>query len=231
MKKKTTRRNTVKNSAIDPYLNLKSRSEELGDIQSYFHNLPPDAQKFMLKYTENVVNASFDRKIPKKNLITPTYIKNLLELYLFNFKKKDQDKKVINFIKKYLIRSDNIPIDIIQELFVEENDTKILKLVKKLKSSLYANLKNVKKNEIYKVIKLIEKEVYGINNARNRCIVTREKAGGSLSYIEDMSEDEVLYNYEDALVAKIDNQTKLSEESDYFDDGNRKNRNTSNSSK
>lgn len=213
--KKKTKRSTVKNAIVDPHYNLKSRSEELGDIDSYFHTLSPEDQKWMLKYTENFVNASVDRKRAKNNLITPTYTKNLIETYLKKFRKKQTDKEVIDFIKKYLIRNDNVPLKVIHDIFFEENEKQLLKLVKELKDSLYENIKEVKKREVNKIIKLIEKEIYGVNNSRNRCIVTREKAGGSMSYIEEMNEDDHFYNLEDALISKID----LAEESDDFDDG------------
>lgn len=215
--KKKTKRSTVKNAIIDPNYNLKSRSEELGDIDSYFHTLSPEDQKWMLKYTENFVNASLDRKQAKNNLITPTYTKNLIETYLKKFRKKNTDKEVIDFLKKYLIRNDNVPLKIIHDIFFEENEKNLLKLIKELKDALYENIKQVKKREVNKIIKLIEKEIYGVNNSRNRCIVTREKAGGSMSYIEDMDADEHSYNLEDALIAKID----LTKESDdEFDDEN-----------
>jgi hypothetical protein len=234
VQKKKTKRNTVKNAIINPNYNLKSRSEELGDISEYFNTLPPEEKAWMLKYSENVINAGFDREVDKNNLISNSYTKDLILSYVTNvtkFKNKNLDKNVVRFITKYLIRNDNIPLKIIQDIFFENDKKKLTKLISNLKESLCTNIKKVKKREVNQIIKIMEKEIYNTNNARNRCIMTKEKAAGSLSYINDMSEDEISYNYEDVLVAKIDKQNELAKESDYLNDGNSKNRKTSNSSK
>lgn len=217
MKKEKTRREQIQNVSVDPLYNLKSRTEEIADIASYFDTLSEKEQKFMLKYTENMVNASFDKKNAKNNLITMTYTKNLIKNYVNQYKKKTADKQVISFIKKYLIRNDNIPVKLVHDIFFEEDDTKLLTLVSELKQALYDNLKNTRKRELNKVIKIIEKEIYGTNNSRNRCIITREKAGGSLSYLEDMGENDTIYNYEDAMISKIDVEANLFEELDNLD--------------
>jgi len=209
MSKKKTRRSTTKNSAINPQLNLKSRYEELEDISAYFHTLPDDAKDWLNKYTENVVNASFDKK-EDNNLINTTFTRDLLKDYIKNLKQDNpKDKKVISFVNKYLIRRDNIPIEIIKELFFEKNEKKQLKLLVRLKKALLENIKSTKKREVNKVVKLIQKEVYGINNSRNRCILTREKAGGSLNYIEELNDNEQLLSSEDQLIEYIDLRNKL----------------------
>jgi uncharacterized protein YecE (DUF72 family) len=39
------------------------------------------------------------------------------------------------------------------------------------------------------------KEIYTRNNARNRCIFTREKAQGILNYLEEITDDEDVLDY------------------------------------
>jgi hypothetical protein len=43
-------------------LNLKTRYEEIEDIASYFHTLPPSAKNFMHSFVEEYVNANFKHK-------------------------------------------------------------------------------------------------------------------------------------------------------------------------
>ena len=41
---------------------MKTRYEEIADIASYFHTLPPSAKKFMHSFVEEYVNANFNHK-------------------------------------------------------------------------------------------------------------------------------------------------------------------------
>lgn len=61
-RKKTNRRSKSKYPAINVNLNLKTRYEEIADIASYFHTLPPSAKKFMHSFVEEYVNANFNHK-------------------------------------------------------------------------------------------------------------------------------------------------------------------------
>ena len=51
-----------------------------------------------------------------------------------------------------------------------------------------------------------KRECYKSNNARNRCIYTREKAQGKLNYTEDIKEilDNQFLDYSDSLIMKLD---------------------------
>lgn len=220
MKKKKTRRSTTENSAVIPQLNLKSRYEELEDINEYYKDLPPEAQQWMNSYTENFINASFTKE--DQNLINFNFTKSLLKKYIKDIKSnKTKDKKVVSFVNKYLIRSDNIPLKIIKELFFEEDERKQVKLVKRLRNALLNNIKKTKKREINKIIKIIQREVYGVNNSRNRCILTKEKAGGTLNYLEELTDNDQMLSNEDQLIEVIDlrNQIeKLKNTSDNSDD-------------
>lgn len=209
----------MKNSAVSPELNLKSRYEELADISEYFDSLPPEAQKWMNSYTENFVNASFDKETKSNNLVNFKFIEDLLKKYLKEYKKTGlNNKQVKNFINKYLIREDNVPLQIIKELFFEENEKKQLKLIKLLKKDILANVKTAKKREVNKIVKLIELEVYGINNSRNRCILTKEKAEGALNYTEELTEQEQMISSEDSIIEYIDKKSELEERLNNFDD-------------
>lgn len=66
------------------------------------------------------------------------------------------------------------------------------------------------KKHIHKT-KSMKRDSYNRNNARNRCIYTREKAQGKLNYVEDLKiemNDEYI-EYEDRLIEEIDNSKKL----------------------
>ena len=60
-KKKITKRNKEKYKEVRPNLNLKSRYEELQDINDYFDTLPPKEKEWMNKFVGEYVNASFKK--------------------------------------------------------------------------------------------------------------------------------------------------------------------------
>lgn len=87
--------------------------------------------------------------------------------------------------------------------------------------------KNLHKN------KKLKKSIYDANNARNRCIYTKNKAQGKLEYIEDLklAGEEQAIEIETELINKIDNEELLTKELDNLNNssGNTtKNRNKSN---
>jgi hypothetical protein len=52
-----------------------------------------------------------------------------------------------------------------------------------------------------------KKAIYKKNNARNKCILTREKAKGNITYLEDLKTEERLNNdFENDLIDKIDTE-------------------------
>lgn len=201
-----TIRNTTKHSSIDPNLNLKSRYEEHSDINEYFHTLPPEAKEWMDKFVENEINADFR----EKRLIDENSAKKLLKQYVKEIKNYKGERKVKDFVNKYLIREDNIPIHLIKDMFFEQNDKKLLKLVSKLKDAISENVKKASKREVNKIMKIMEKEAYGKNNARNRCVLTKSKAGGHLNYLEELPESEQSFSSEDDVISKIDLENHLS---------------------
>lgn len=68
MRKVKNKRQKTKYSAVDPQLNLKSRYEEIMDIQEYFNTLSDKDKKWMNKFTEEYVNANLKGKTLKENL-------------------------------------------------------------------------------------------------------------------------------------------------------------------
>lgn len=204
-KKKPNQREQTKHSAVKPQLNLRSRWEELQDLNEYYHELPPDAQEWLNTYAENFINADFS----EKTVLTESNTKLLLKQYIKEIKNYNNEKKVKDFVSKYLIRVDNIPVKIIKEMFFEADEKKLLVLVEKLKEAITENITKASKREVNKVIKMIQKEVYNVNNARNRCIITRTKAQGSLNYIEELSESDHYSTDEDDLINKIDLEKSL----------------------
>lgn len=203
-KKPSSLRSETKYHSVKPNLNLKSRFGELSDINEYFDTLPPEAQEWLSKYADNFVNADFR----EQNILTPESTKALLKQYIKDIKNYKGDKKVKDFVSKYLIREDNVPIKIIREMFFEQDDKKLLKLVDQLKDAITSNISKASKREVNKVIKIIQKEVYNINNARNRDVLTQAHASGQLNYIEELDETEFVTD-EDDLIMRIDLKREL----------------------
>lgn len=58
--KKPSARTKKKFSALNPRLNLKSRTEELTDILSYFDQLNDEEKEWMNRFTEEYVHANFN---------------------------------------------------------------------------------------------------------------------------------------------------------------------------
>ena len=66
--------------------------------------------------------------------------------------------------------------------------------------------------------KKMRRDTYNRNNARNRCIYTREKAQGKLDFIEDLKsnlEEEVM-EYENDLIDAIDERNLVTKELENF---------------
>ncbi len=59
---KKTKRESKKYPAVNPEVNLKSRYEEIMDINEYFGKLSEKDKEWMNQFTEEYVNASFSKK-------------------------------------------------------------------------------------------------------------------------------------------------------------------------
>jgi hypothetical protein len=116
-----TRRGSKKLRALNPELNLKTRYEEIADLASYAHTLPPDAQEWLNSYSEEYICANFDH--PGQRIH---------------------------------------PVELVEK---------------------------VQKNGKVRIIDRYAKECYDRNNARNRCIVTQEKAQNMLESWEDKTQE------------------------------------------
>lgn len=70
---------------------------------------------------------------------------------------------------------------------------------------------NTHKNHLHRS-KSAKRECYARNNARNRCIYTREKAQGKLDSIEDLKEEmkRLEENFENDYIDTLDNNKELS---------------------
>jgi anaerobic selenocysteine-containing dehydrogenase len=59
VKKTKTRRNQLQYPALSPQHNLKSRYEEIEDLASYAHTLPPEAREWLNSYAEEEICSNF----------------------------------------------------------------------------------------------------------------------------------------------------------------------------
>lgn len=66
-KKTKTRRNQLKYPALSPEHNLKTRYEEIQDVASYAHTLPPEAKEWLNSFIEEEVCANFKHNGIKLN--------------------------------------------------------------------------------------------------------------------------------------------------------------------
>lgn len=107
-KKKPTRKDNPY-AALDPKLTLKTRYEEIADLDSYAHTLPKEAKDWLNSYAEEEIHVNLHHKGQKLNDL------------------EDPANRTRLWLK---------------------------------------------------------------NNARNRCVLSRESAAGSLSYLEEMGEHE-----------------------------------------
>ena len=97
VKKKINRRNQTKYPALQPQFNLKSRSDEIQDLNSYSDQLNDKEKEWLNKFAEEYINGYF----PKKN--SPAYKKRLhktkeLELSCYN-RNNDRNRCILSRAK------------------------------------------------------------------------------------------------------------------------------------
>jgi hypothetical protein len=74
----SAKRTKTKYPNVKPGVNLKTRAEELLDIQSYFNKLPEEAKEWIEQYAKENINAAPDTKNPENNLSQdPGYLKSI----------------------------------------------------------------------------------------------------------------------------------------------------------
>jgi hypothetical protein len=67
-KKKESKRSRDPLAALKPELNLKTRYEEISDMNSYMNKLNAKEKAWLNKFSSEYVNASLDTENPKNNL-------------------------------------------------------------------------------------------------------------------------------------------------------------------
>lgn len=79
---------------------------------------------------------------------------------------------------------------------------------------------NTHKNHLHRT-KAAKRDCYSRNNARNRCIYTREKAQGKLDSVEDIKEQmkRQEQNFENDYIESLDEEILLNEELNDFESG------------
>lgn len=100
--KKKNRRDGYTCPALEKSVNLKTRQEEIEDINTYFDSLPEDAKKWMNSYVEEEVHANLKHKGQKLNKTKADkkriYNKNNARNRCIYTKEKAQNK--LKFVEK-----------------------------------------------------------------------------------------------------------------------------------
>lgn len=195
--KRKTRRSEAKYPALDPQLNLRTRSEQL-DFD-YIDSLPEtwtdpltgkkwNPKQFLNDFTNESVHAEFKKKkrIHRKKKVPS---------------EKNKDLKIL--LEKLLEK--------VRELIQLLNDSNASNSLKvKVKKSITKMKKQIQKQikgDYTFIEDFFKKEAYDKNNSRNRCVLTRSKASGRLSNIDDLHENNFsTNNVEDSLIELIDNK-------------------------
>lgn len=198
--KQKTKRSQSKYPALDPALNLKTRSEQLD--YDYVNKLPNEwtDPKTGKKWTGDQLKQYLN------NFSTESILADFKNPKRIHRKKKVESTK--NKPLKQLILDLNIKIKEFIEIIAQANIN--IKLKGKLKKSAYKYKKTLKKqiqDNFSYIQDYYKKESEDKNNARNRCILTRVKAQGKMLGIDDLSPYLTDTNdIEDQLIEQIDNK-------------------------
>lgn len=94
-----------------------------------------------------------------------------------------------------------------------KKDPKAMEYLNKFNEEFVNASFNKHKKHLHKT-KNMKRDVYNKNNARNRCIYTKEKAQGKLEYVEDIiaNIEEEFIEYETELIDAIDTNLRLDKE-------------------
>jgi maltooligosyltrehalose synthase len=172
MKKKRTRRSETKYPALDPRFNLKTRAE-LIDCD-YIDQLNDKEKQWLNDFNNEFVNADFKTNIKEGRKRIHKKKRSEHE------KNKHLKKLIVDFlanIKKF--------ITILNESQITNNSkSKLKKSVNKFKKQLRTQIKKEFKfiDDSYKTSAEFD------NNHRNMCILTKQKAMGSLKSLDVLPE-------------------------------------------
>jgi hypothetical protein len=206
-KKKTNRRSQTKYPALDPYLNLRTRSEFL-DFD-YLDKLPEkwtdpqtgktiNPKQWLNDFTNEHLHADFNsnkkRIHPKRK--KPAEVNNIL---------KELEEKLVQEMKLWSDYISNLKIR-------NKSKTKIKRVITKLKKEL---LKKTLKKEYIFLDDFYKSESYNRNNTRNSCVYTRALASLRVSGLADIPESVIENeNVEDEMIERLDNRDNSSDNAD-----------------
>lgn len=191
MKKKPTRRSKSDYPALDPRLNLKTRSDLLD--YDYIDKLSEKDKQWLNDFNTEYVNADFKtnveegrKRIHKKKRVEHEknrHLKKLLNDFLLN-------------IKKF--------IEILNESQITNTTrSKFKKSVNKFKKQLKSQIKK----EFTFIEDSFKRESEHANNHRNMCIISRQKAAGVLKNLDLLPETiMVKKDFEEEMISFIDNK-------------------------
>lgn len=191
MKKKRTRRSQSKYPALDPRLNLRTRQEILD--YDYIDQLSEKDKQWLNDFSSEYINADFKTNIKEGRK------------RIHRKKKVEHEKN--KHLKKLIVDFTNH----IKAFVTILNDSQITNTAKSKFKKSVNKFKKQLKNQIKKEFTFIEdafkRESEYMNNHRNSCILTRQRAMGidkSLHMLSERTMHKV--DLESELIDKIDNK-------------------------
>ncbi len=198
--KQKTKRSQSKYPALDPALNLKTRSEQLD--YDYVNKLPNEwtDPKTGKKWTGDQLKQFLN------DFSTESILADFKNPKRIHRKKKVESEK--NKPLKQLVLDLNVKIKELIDLINQTNiNTNVKNKLKKTTNKYRKTLKKQIQDNFSYIQDYYKKESEDKNNARNRCILTRVKAQGKMLGMDDLSPYLTdSKDIEDKLIEQIDNK-------------------------
>lgn len=189
--KKKTRRSQAAYPALDPHLNLKTRSDLLD--MDYIDQLSDKDKQWLNDFSAEFVNVDFKTNIDEGR-------KRIHKKKKVEHEKNDHLRKLL---ADFLLKIKEF-INVLMESQVSTSSkSKIKKSLVKFKKQLKSEIKG----EFKYIMDYYKKASSDANNDRNRCIITRQKAQGINRSLDAISEKVLAKtDFEDEMINKIDTE-------------------------